>query len=107
MSFVRKRTVEMDGVEVIVAPLTCAQGEQFLSDQAECVKDPDNPDRTRLLRNAYQLVADGLNNANPDAKLSVERVKAEMDSMLINKLAETIMEMSGLMFKQPGEVTTA
>jgi hypothetical protein len=95
MSFTRKATVEMDGVSVAVAPLTCAQADEFLSVQAECLK-ADPPDMARLEKEYYLFVCNGYNNANGDQQMTPERLRAEMDKVLINALLVKIKAMSGL-----------
>ncbi|SRR6266481_1547490 len=107
--YTRKKTVEMDGVSISIAPLTCGQADSFLDEQQLIVADlsgtKDDQEikkqAKRLEKLWYQFICDGLNNANPDAKFSVERLKAEFDKPFIQLLLETIKEMSGLVTKQP------
>jgi len=54
----------------------------------------------RLEREYYAFVCDGYNNANPDDKMTVERLKAELDKVMINELLKEIKSMSGLADKQ-------
>ncbi len=113
MSFVRKRTVTLDGVDVIVAPLTCAQAEQFIAANNECVRNPDGTrkadadvDNAALVKIFYQMVVDGLNNAQPELKMTIERFKAEFDQGMFKALNKTILEMSELNNPEGEKATT-
>jgi hypothetical protein len=116
MSYQRKKTIEMDGVTFEVGPLSCAQADQFLNDQSEALGYNDagekvgEVDGKRLLKVVYQFVCDGFNNANPEAKLTIEMLKSQFDKVMIDKMADTIRAMSGLATKgeeKVGETKTA
>lgn len=107
MSFTRKKTVEMDGMSVSVAPLTCAQTDEFLATQEEIVSQSDldvKAKSEKLEKLWFKFVVDGMNNADPDLKMTIERLRSEMDKVLASKLKEEIMAMSGIAIR--GEVQT-
>jgi len=85
----------MDGLEVEVGPLMCGEADEFLAKQAECLASSP-PDLKKLEHAHYQFVCDGYNNANPDAKMTVERLRAEFDKVFIDEMLREIQAMSGL-----------
>ena len=116
MSYIRIREIEMDGVKFNVAPLNCAQADQFLTDQSEALgynldgEKVGEVDGKRLLKVVYQFIVDGFNNANPESKLTVDSLKAQFDKVMIDKMGEVIRQLSGLETKgevKVGETKTA
>jgi len=105
--YVRVFTVEMDGVKIQCAPLTCGPTEEFLDKQEEALKEPDMEKRQELLRGlTYKFVADGLSAAGEEA-WTAERVRAELDKVLVGKLRDKIMVESGLELPNPESPATA
>lgn len=115
--FTRKRQFSLDGVELQIAPLTALQAENHLRRDAALIEElrssKDNQaefvscleKRQKLI---LEMIVHGLNNASPDATVTVEQLKAEADNVLIDRLQKEIMELSGLKFvtpeSPPGEV---
>jgi hypothetical protein len=111
MSFTRKQTVTMDGVELVVSPLTCVQADEFLSTQTEIFSSQNGDEKSAVEKSKkleslwYKFICDGMNNANPDSKMTTERLRSEFDKVFLDALKTKIMEMSGLGMK--GEAPTA
>ncbi|HKT10646.1 MAG TPA: hypothetical protein VJW77_02350 [Terriglobia bacterium] len=108
--FTRKRTFQLDGVELQISPLTAVQAENHLRKDAALIEEfrseqgngqnfkPLFEKRQRLI---LELIMHGLNNASPEMPVTVEQLKAEADNVLIDKLQEAIMELSGLRYVTP------
>ena len=109
MSFTRKQNVILDGVEVLISPLTCLQVDEFLADQEKIIAevDIDADARGKKLETLwYKFIVSGLNNANPELRMTAERLRDEFDKPFLAKLKESIMEMSGIGVKR-GEAASA
>jgi hypothetical protein len=107
MAFVRRRTVEVDGASIEVAPLTCEQMEQFLDTQKKIIEsDESNTEKVSKLDSLwFKFVACGLNNALNGAsteatQFSEERLRKEFDkpSVMLH-LKPVIMDMTGIFEK--------
>jgi hypothetical protein len=105
LSFTRKKKIAMDGIEVEISPLTCAQADEFLTTQNEIVEsDADQKTKVEKLKSlSYRGVADGLNNAGRDPKMTGDGVRAELDKVLIATLWDEILSMSGILIPKQNQ----
>lgn len=118
----RRKTIEMDGVEFTISPLTLLQVDQLVASRDEVVDAKGDQKEIRKVM-FRTVLCTGLNNALPDdapdtAKWDVERVLAELDLPLSMRLQKEILIFSGLEateegpnkvtpIQKPGEATAA
>lgn len=102
MAFVRKKSIEMDGVTVVIAPLFSKQVDEMLSEQVRILDQTEIPTEEKvraLSRSWMQMIADGLNNANgvdPDHRYTSENIHEQFDKVMLKRLKDEIAEMSGM-----------
>ena len=99
MAFIRKKTVEMDGVSVPVSPLLSREVDEFLSNQLEVLKNTEKPaaERFEAMKTLWLgFIVAGLNQAGAEPKFTIERLHAEFDKVFLEKLRAEIMQMSGI-----------
>jgi hypothetical protein len=116
----RKRTVELDGAAFVVSPLTIAQTEDHLQTLDALTSGLDGIpadvplDKLEKIKAASRkFVAVGLNNAHVvewrgDAPVyeegfvpwTAERVRAEVDLVMLGALRDAIMELSGMKVRE-------
>lgn len=118
----RTKIMNEDGWEAKVSPLTVDQVAEYLERLAEATKGHEDADAypesvlEKLKQLAWRNVASGLNNAhivkwNGESPVydddftpwTPERVRRELDLVLIAKIREQVYEMSGLKAVRPGE----
>ena len=113
----RKKTIEMDGVSVVISPFSCAQADEFFTVQKEFFADEKNKalkghEYTMAIRKALvtPFLLYGLNNALKDGGPDVvspytdERLQKEFDMVFLTRIEREIFEMSGILLTVPGEV---
>ena len=102
MSFTRKKQIEMDGVSITIAPLVSKDIDVLLEKQLAIFSDKESPldQKAKSLGETwFQMIADGLNNANgvdPEHKFTAENVQTQFDKRLLKKLKDEIADMSGI-----------
>ena len=96
MSYIRKKRIEKDGAEFVIAPLTIEQVEQMIAPLDEL------QEKKTALAQVYDLVCAGLNNATPGVIVddpdtwTPERVRRQLDQVTLAWLQEQILDFSGL-----------
>lgn len=100
MSFLRKKTVELDGASVVVSGLTGEQVDKFLARQAEIGKMEDKAQRTEAYATfSEEFVADCINNASDSTngdKMTGEKIHKEFDRGFVTFLVDVCLDMSKL-----------
>jgi hypothetical protein len=107
----RKITVTLDGESVTFAPMTFGQLREFTAGCVDINKhEQDSPERTaELFAFNCKIVCEAVNRANPDAKLTQERIENEWDAKFLNFVSDKVLVESGVELKaQPvGETQAA
>ena len=87
----RIKTINVEGEQFIIAPLTIDQVEAYL----------DNTPGEDATPNAWRdmtlnVILNSLNNANPESKLTLSDLKKRLNLLTMNDLHSAVLEISGL-----------
>ena len=103
MPFIRKRTIEMDGVSVIIAPMLSIEVDEFLAKQQEVLsKNGDNGEEVKKFESLRQswldLIVRGLNRGagNKSSEFTIENIQKDFDKVFLERIRNEIMDMSGI-----------
>src|SRR5690242_8274121 len=89
----RTRVIEFDGTQVLVAPLTMKQADEF-----KLGKQTENIDAAAALKRNREIAARGLSNANGH-NWTEQEVYETFDSISFVAIYKAIIEMSGFEIK--------
>jgi len=100
----RRKTFELDGAQFLISPLTYGQLEEYATKSKEIndrLKDKDAKEYAatdwqeyRSLR--FWVICAALNNADPEAGVTEEDVRTQMENGILQPLWEEIIRFSGL-----------
>jgi hypothetical protein len=102
MPFIRKKTIEMDGVSVTIAPLLSIEVDEFLAEQQKTLSsngDGEEVKKFESLRKSWlDVIARGLNRGagNNAAEFTVESIQKDFDKVFLERIRTEIMDMSGI-----------
>jgi hypothetical protein len=96
---VRKKSIPLDdaGTTAVIGALSFAQIEQFAS--LHIASPTTDEEKAKATKAIQGLVADALNNADPNAGWTTDRITAEMDPHTFQLLFEGVLEFSMLRVK--------
>lgn len=97
----RTKTLNIDGEQFTIAPLTVDQVEEYLG------ATPGEGASANTWRDVtLTVILNSLNNAaKGDPKLTLADLKKRMDLLMINELHSAVLEISGLRIAGPGAET--
>lgn len=97
MAFIRKKTIEMDGVSVTIAPLLSGQADEFLTKQKEILNGSGEAKESALRDLWLDFIAIGLSQGmGPESKFTAKSVQEDFDKVFLERVRLEIMEMSGI-----------
>ncbi|HXB74013.1 MAG TPA: hypothetical protein VNY05_37590 [Candidatus Acidoferrales bacterium] len=106
MTYIRRKTVTVDGVSILIGALSI--------DQVDHINDPlteDEQARAEKLKHptlatVYRFLSTSLNNVVDGAGWTPERIESEMDYGFVQQLQTAVMEFAGLRTVATADTTT-
>lgn len=90
----RTKTINLEGEQFTIAPLTIDQVEEYLGSST---KLGDNADGNAWRDITLTVIMNSLNNAAKDGpQLTLPDLKKRMDLLMVNDLHSAVLEISGL-----------
>ena len=104
----RIRTVSMDGMELKISPLSYDEAESYIKEGREMLErqGQEKPGNEEWAKRTLDSVVRALNkaaNGNEANRWDIRRLTSELDMIMINRLYQEFMEMSGLRTAPKGE----
>lgn len=101
----RKKTVQLDGAEFTIAPLTFKQYRELITERPAETAAPQTADQQWA--NSWEIICSSINRAGADPAWTAARCNDELDISTVQWLIDEILGFSGLKRIDPQGETQA